>query len=64
MITCMSAYAQTTTVTYTATQKIDRFEEIQYFVGATAVQSHEFVIEGDAYTTEIPLYANYIQIKP
>ena len=41
-------YAQTTTVTYTAKSKIDRFEEIQYFVGATAVQSHEFVKEGDA----------------
>lgn len=41
-------YAQTTTVTYTAKSKIDRFEEIQYFVGATAVQSHEFVKEVDA----------------
>lgn len=34
--------AQTTTFKYTATEKIDRFEEIHYFVGATAVQSHEF----------------------
>ena len=45
---CVGIYAQTTTVTYTAKSKIDRFEEIQYFVGATAVQSHEFVKEGDA----------------
>lgn len=35
-------HAQTTTITYTAKHKLDRFEEIQYFVGATALQSHEF----------------------
>ena len=34
--------AQTTTFKYTATEKIERFGEIQYFVGATAVQSHKF----------------------
>ena len=34
--------AQTSTFTYTATEKIDRFEEIEYFVGATAVQSHSY----------------------
>lgn len=34
--------AQTSTFTYTATEKIDRFEEIGYFVGATAVQSHSY----------------------
>ena len=39
---CMSAYAQTTTFTYTASEKLDRFEEISYFVGATAVQSHTY----------------------
>jgi len=40
---CMSAYAQTTsTFTYTATQKVDRFDEYSYFVGAEAVQSHTY----------------------
>lgn len=34
--------AQTSTFTYTATEKIDRFEEIEYFVGATSVQSHTY----------------------
>lgn len=34
--------AQTTTFTYTANQKLDRFDEFQYFVGATSVASHEF----------------------
>lgn len=47
IMVCVGVNAQTTTVTYTATQKIDRFEEIQYFVGATAVKSHEFAIDGD-----------------
>lgn len=32
--------ATTTTFTYTATERLSRFEEISYFVGATAVQSH------------------------
>lgn len=45
---CMGVYAQTTTVTYSASEKIDRFEELPYFVGATAVKTHEFVKEGDA----------------
>ena len=48
MMLCMGVYAQTTTVTYTAGQKIDRFDEISYFVGATALKSHEFIKEGDA----------------
>ena len=43
---CMSIYAQTTTTfTYTATAKIDRFEDedfTKYFVGATAIVSHDF----------------------
>ena len=39
---CAGIHAQTTTIKYTATEKIDRFEEIQYFVGATALQSHTF----------------------
>ena len=38
----VGAWAQTTTVKYTATEKIPRFEEITYFVGATALQSHTF----------------------
>ena len=33
-----------TTVTYTATQQLPRFEEIQYFVGAEYVYSHTFMI--------------------
>ena len=39
---CAAIHAQTTTITYTATAKIPRFEEIEYFTGATAVQSHTF----------------------
>lgn len=39
---CAAIHAQTTTITYTATEKLDRFEEIEYFTGATAVQSHTF----------------------
>ena len=30
------------TFKYTATEKLERFEEIQYFVGATGVKSHEW----------------------
>lgn len=45
-----SVNAQTTTINYTAKQKIDRFEEIEYFVGATAVQSHEFHFMDEAKT--------------
>lgn len=64
---CMSVYAQTTTITYTAKQKLDRFEEIDYFVGATAVQSHEFIKEGDnvigngtvVYEGTVTEFANY-----
>lgn len=40
---CLQIQAQTTTIKYTATEMIPRFNEIQYFVGATAVQSHSFV---------------------
>ena len=42
ILMCLQMQAQTTTITYTAKHKLDRFEEIQYFVGATALQSHEF----------------------
>ena len=44
-----SAYASAvkavtmTTVNYTAKNKIPRFEEIEYFVGAAALDSHDFV---------------------
>ena len=45
-VMCMSVYAQTTTTfTYTATAKIDRFEDEGFkslFVGATAIQSHDY----------------------
>ena len=45
-VVCASAYAQTTsTFTYTATEKIDRFEDEGFkslFVGATAIVSHDF----------------------
>ena len=45
-VVCESAYAQTTsTFIYTATSKIDRFEDEGFkslFVGATAIVSHEF----------------------
>ena len=46
MMMCMSIHAQTTTTfTYTATEKITRFEDEGFkslFVGATAVQSHTY----------------------
>ena len=41
-VVCMAAHAQTSTFTYTASEKLDRFEEISYFVGATALQSHTY----------------------
>lgn len=41
-VVCAVSYAQTTTIKYTATEKIARFEEIQYFTGATALQSYTF----------------------
>ena len=31
-VVCMSIHAQTSTFTYTASEKLDRFEEISYFV--------------------------------
>ena len=39
---CQTVAAQTTTFTYTASEKLDRFEEISYFTGATAVLSHTY----------------------
>ena len=41
-IVCLAIQAQTSTFTYTASEKLDRFEEISYFVGATSVQSHTY----------------------
>ena len=38
----LSIQAQTSTFKYTATEKLPRFEEIQYFVGATGVKSHDW----------------------
>jgi hypothetical protein len=39
---CLGATAQTSTFKYTATEKIERFEEIQYFIGATGLVSHDW----------------------
>ena len=50
ILMCLQMQAQTTTITYTAKHKLDRFEEIQYFVGATALQSHEFHFMDEAQT--------------
>lgn len=38
----ISGAAQTSTITYTATSRIDRFDEYAYFIGATSVASHEY----------------------
>ena len=38
----LSIQAQTSTFKYTATEKLPRFEEYQYFVGATGVKSHDW----------------------
>ena len=38
----VSLMAQTTTFKYTASEKLPRFEEIQYFVGATGLVSHDW----------------------
>lgn len=39
---CLGAMAQTTTFKYTSTEKLPRFEEIQYFIGATGLISHDW----------------------
>ena len=39
---CLCVQAQTSTFKYTATEKLTRFEEIKYFVGAKSVISHIF----------------------
>ena len=41
-LVCGMIHAQTTTFIYTAPEKLDRFYEISYYVGATALQSHTF----------------------
>ena len=38
----LGATAQTSTFKYTSTEKLPRFDEYQYFVGATGVKSHEW----------------------
>ena len=40
-LSAINGAAQTTTITYTATSRIDRFDEYAYFIGATSVASHE-----------------------
>lgn len=42
VISWLSVVAQTTTFTYTATHRLDRFDEYSYFVGADSVVSHDF----------------------
>ena len=42
VVLCVRMMAQTSTFKYTSTEKIERFEEIQYFVGATGVKSHDW----------------------
>ena len=37
-----SGAAQTTTISYTATARIDRFDDYSYFLGATGVASHVY----------------------
>lgn len=39
---CLGATAQTSTFKYTSSEKLPRFEEIQYFVGATGLVSHDW----------------------
>ena len=63
-IMCLSAMAQTSTFKYTSTEKIDRFEEIQYFVGATAVVFHDWdestgegIVVYEGTVTELGSYA-------
>lgn len=63
-VAAISSEAQTTTITYTATQRIDRFDEYSYFTGATGVASHVFDAETgkgtvvyDGTVTEIGKYA-------
>lgn len=38
----VGAWAQTTTFKYTSSEKLTRFDEFQYFVGATGVVSHDW----------------------
>ena len=41
-LSLLTSFAQTTTFKYTASEKLPRFEEIQYFVGATGLVSHDW----------------------
>ena len=42
VVLCVRMMAQNSTFRYTATEKLPRFEEIQYFVGATGLVSHDW----------------------
>lgn len=42
LLTGVQIQAQTTTFKYTSSEKLTRFEEFQYFVGATGVVSHDW----------------------
>jgi len=61
---CLGAMAQTSTFKYTATEKLPRFEEIQYFVGATGLVSHDWnestgegIVVYEGTVTELGSYA-------
>ena len=60
----LSIQAQTSTFKYTATEKLPRFEEYQYFVGATGVVSHDWdestgegIVVYEGTVTEVGNYA-------
>lgn len=42
IIMCMAMHGATTTFNYTATSKIERFDECEHFIGADSVISHDF----------------------
>jgi hypothetical protein len=60
----LGATAQTSTFKYTATEKLSRFDEYQYFVGATGVKSHDWneatgdgIVVYEGTVTELGSYA-------
>ena len=64
MLVCLGLNAQTSTFKYTSSEKIERFEEIQYFVGATGVKSHDWneatgegIVVYEGTVTELGSYA-------
>ena len=61
---CLGATAQTSTFKYTSTEKLPRFDEYQYFVGATGVKSHDWdeatgegIVVYEGTVTELGSYA-------